>query len=253
MVVLKPIGSPCLPQEPEPRQKKSRAFRLHRSGRSARRFVNRNQSQTCAAPHRKGPAVKAIVVAATATLLAACTPSGRETADAPLAPPLLAPPPLAQRPSVFATPSAPPIQRTTVSERTTLSPDGSTLRTTRTTTSVGFDPDKAAAAAGRLLSAAAGPSAYQGIPGTWTSRSSSTGTGCTVALYGAPDATSGGAASACNSSSVLGGVSGWRYENGRLTLLKGQEVALAMNQAGPNRFDGTATWGFLSTNISLFR
>jgi hypothetical protein len=159
----------------------------------------------------------------------------------------LTPPPL---PSSAGTP--PPLQRTSVTERTTLSSDGSTLRTTRTTTSVGFDPERAASAAGRLMSGMGG-GVNQGIPGQWTSQSASTGTGCTIALYGAPEATSGGAASACNAGSVLAGINGWSYQNGQLSLMRGSEAALTLSQLGPNRFDGTATWGFLSTRISLYR
>lgn len=185
-------------------------------------------------------------VFATASLfLAACDTTGPRSADVGLvAPPLPAP-------ATARTTEPPAFQRTTINERTTVGADG-TVRTTRTTATVGFDPDRAATAAGALLAAANRPGDGS-IAGTWTSRSSSTGTGCSVALYGDAAATSGQAASACNSSSVLGGVTAWRYAEGRLTLLKGDQVALQMNRAGPHRFDGTATWGFLSTTITLYR
>jgi hypothetical protein len=52
---------------------------------------------------------------------------------------------------------------------------------------------------------------------------------------------------------VMSGVSGWSYDNGRLTLTKGGTTAMVMSQQGPNRFDGTATWGILSTRIALYR
>lgn len=161
-------------------------------------------------------------------------------------------PPLPTTSRIGAPAAPPPIQHTSVSEKTSVSADGSTVRTTRTTTSVGFDPNKAAAAAERLISAANRPDDGS-LPGTWTSRSSSNGTGCTVALSGDPQAVQGSAASACNVSSVLSGVSSWRYAEGRLTLYKGSEEALALNRLGPHRFDGTAKWGFLSTTISLTR
>jgi hypothetical protein len=77
---------------------------------------------------------------------------------------------------------------------------------------------------------------------------------CTVYLYGAPADRAGGASSAgCPAGGVMSGVSGWSYDNGRLTLTKGGTTAMVMSQQGPNRFDGTATWGFLSTRIALYR
>lgn len=184
---------------------------------------------------------------AVAAMIALAGCSERESVDTALvAPPLPAT-------SRIGTPAAaPPIQHTTVSERTSVSADGRSIQTTRTTTSVGFDPNRAAAAADRLVAIANRPEDGS-LPGTWTSRSSSTGTGCTIALYGDGQAMQGAAASACNSSSILGGISGWRYAEGRLTLLKGSEEALTLNRAGPHRFDGTAKWGFLSTTISLTR
>lgn len=188
---------------------------------------------------------KICVLFALGVTLAGC--GEREAPDTGLvAPPL----PAAARTGAPA--AAPPLQHTSVSEKTRISADGRTIQTTRTTTSVGFDPNKAAAAADRLIAAANRPDDGS-LPGTWTSRSSSTGTGCTIALYGDAQAAQGTAASACNAGSVLAGISGWRYADGRLILLKGNEEALVMNRAGPHRFDGSAKWGFLSTTITLFR
>ena len=184
-------------------------------------------------------------MAATTLMLASCTE--REPVNTALvAPPL----PTTNRATAPAAQA--PIRHTTVSEKTSVSADGRSIQTTRTTTSVGFDPNKAAAAAERLISAADRPDDGS-LPGTWTSRSSSTGTGCTVALYGDPQATQGAAASACNTSSILGGVSTWRYAEGRLSLFKGSEEVLVLNRLGPHRFDGQAKWGFLSTTFSLTR
>jgi hypothetical protein len=139
-----------------------------------------------------------------------------------------------------------------VSERTSISPDGRTINTTRTSSTVSVDPNRAAAAVAALASAAARPTDGS-IPGTWTSRSSSTGVGCTIALYGDATATQGAAASACNAGSILAGVSSWRFSEGELVLMKGSEEALRMMRAGPHRFDGNAKWGFLSTTITLYR
>lgn len=183
-----------------------------------------------------------IATAISAAALAACTE--RE----PLSTALVAPPlPATNRATAPA-----PIQHTTVSEKTNVSADGRSIQTTRTTTSVGFDPNKAAAAADRLIAVANRPDDGS-LPGTWTSRSSSTGTGCTIALYGDATSTQGNAASACNAGSILAGVTTWRYADGRLALYKGSEEALVLNRAGQHRFDGSAKWGFLSTTITLYR
>jgi hypothetical protein len=184
-------------------------------------------------------------IAISAAVLGACTE--REPVNT-----ALVAPPLPATSRIGAPTAAPPIQHTTVSEKTNVSADGRSIQTTRTTTSVGFDPNKAAAAAERLIAVANRPEDGS-LPGTWTSRSSSNGTGCTVALYGDPQAAQGSAASACNVSSVLTGVSSWRYADGRLSLYKGSEEALVLNRAGPHRFDGSAKWGFLSTTITLSR
>lgn len=190
--------------------------------------------------------VAGLVLGFSGLALAGC--SEREGPDVAL----VAPPPPPPTVSRIGQPAGQQqVLHSNVSERTRVGADG-TVHTTRTTTSVSFDPNRAAAAVDSLVSAANRP-ADGSIPGTWTSRSSSTGTGCTIALYGDPTAQEGSAASACNAGSVLAGVTTWRYSEGRLVLYKGSEEALAMNRAGPHRFDGTAKWGFLSTTITLFR
>jgi hypothetical protein len=150
----------------------------------------------------------------------------------------------AERPS-----ATPTYERTRTSERVTVGGDGA-VRTERTTTTVGFNPDRAAGALERVTSGALSG----GVAGTWQMQSSSSGVICTVYLYGAPADRSGGASSAgCPAGGVMSGVSSWSYDNGRLTLTKGGTTAMVISQQGPNRFDGTATWGFLSTRIALYR
>jgi hypothetical protein len=156
--------------------------------------------------------------------------------------------------AVAAAPRTPVIQDTRVSERTSVSPDGRSVRTERTTTSVSFDPDRAAGALERLASSGTATAANQGIPGVWQMQSSSTRLICTVNLYGGPQETQGQANSVgCPVGGTMQGITGWRYESGKLTILKGSEVSIVMDQLGPNRFDGTATWGFLTTKIALYR
>ncbi len=161
------------------------------------------------------------------------------------------PPPFGTPRDARPAPAAPVYQRTNVTERSTLSPDGSTLRTERTTTSVGFDPNRAAGALGALVSAGA---AQGGIAGAWQMQSSSSGVMCSVFLYGQPGASSGAATSSgCPVGGIMSGITDWSYDGGRLTIAKGGSTAITLNQMGPNRFDGTATWGFLSTRIALYR
>ena len=147
----------------------------------------------------------------------------------------------------------PPIQRTDETKSVTVSPDGRSMRTETTRTTVGIDPNKAVEAAARILGGAQG-GANQGIPGVWQAQSSSNRSMCSVQLYGSPTAASGAAASSgCSFGGALSGLSGWRYQNGQLELLKGETVSLRLNQLGPNRFDGQMTWGPLTTTIALYR
>ncbi len=207
--------------------------------------------------------------------LSACTSSGSDSSGpavgASLGVPIVAGPPPPPGSAVLSPPAGPfgsptlpfgtargsdnsrseGFARTRSTERTTVSPDGSTLRTERTTTRVGFDPNGAARAVGALVG---GAGMSQGLAGAWTMQSSSNGTMCSVFLYGAPGAPSGAATSSgCPMGGIMSGITNWTYENGQLTILKGSATGIVLNQMGPNRFDGTATWGFLSTRIALFR
>lgn len=189
----------------------------------------------------------ALTAAAMACALAACNVTdggGGPTTAAPLPPP---------SGPTFGTqrPDSGTIQRTTVNERTTVSADGNAIRTTRTTTTVGFNPDRAAGAVGRMLAAAT--PANTGIPDNWTTVSSSNNSRCNVVLYGAPNATSGSGGAACEGSSTLSSINSWRYDNGQLFLMNGGSTVITMNQAGPNQFRGTLSWGFLSTTITMYR
>jgi len=87
----------------------------------------------------------------------------------------------------------------------------------------------------------------------WQAHSSSNRASFSVLLYGGPNATSGGAKSQGCPSGSLSGLTGWRYVNGRMELLKGDQVSLGLSQLGPNRFDGKLSWGPLTTTISLYR
>lgn len=142
-----------------------------------------------------------------------------------------------------------PISQTQTTEKTTISDDGSTITTEQTTTTIGFDPAKAAAA----LAAPASPATNSGLIGQWQMVSSSSGASCSLAFYGAPAATEGKATSNCPSGFLLNGITGWAYQNGQLNILKGTNVALTLNQLGPTRFDGVASNGFISTTITLKR
>ncbi len=208
------------------------------------------------------------------SLLCACTSSKQPppgTIGSSLGVPIVAgepPPPgsarlqpqgsiFAPTPPPFGTPrdarqeAAQPIyERTRISERSTVAPDGS-VRTETTRASVSFDPNKAAGALGALVSAG---HAQGGIPGAWQMQSSSNGMMCSVFLYGQPGAVSGAATSSgCPMGGIMSGITNWTYDGGRLTIAKGGSTAITLNQMGPNRFDGTATWGFLSTRIALYR
>jgi Protease inhibitor Inh len=149
------------------------------------------------------------------------------------------------------TPSGNSWERTRVTERATVSPDGSSIRTERTTTTVGFNPDRAAAALGRVVG---GPAVNQGMAGVWTMQSSSNGSMCSVYLYGAPTDVQGAATSSgCPLGGIMSGITAWRLEGNQLTIMKGEATGIVLNQMGPNRFDGSASWGFLTTRIALFR
>lgn len=191
----------------------------------------------------------AIVSALMAFGLAACEGPKATPEVVPLLTPAPPSPPALGRPGA---PAASQTVHSSVSEKTRVGADG-TVHTTRTSTSVSFNPDKAASAVDGLLSAAARP-ADGSIPGTWTSRSSSNGATCSVALYGDPAALQGAASASCASgASMLSGATAWRYADGQLTLYKGSEVAMVFHRAGPHHYAGTAKWGFLTTTIRLTR
>jgi Protease inhibitor Inh len=220
-------------------------------------------------------ALERTCVALLAAALGACTSSDadgtRPVIGSSLGVPVMAGPPPAPGTAVISAPvgpfgSTPPpfgtprgsdmprpegFERTRSTERTTLSPDGSTLRTERTTTRVGFDPNGAARAVGALVG---GAGYAQGLAGAWTMQSSSNGMMCTVFLYGGPGSTTGAATSSgCPMGGIMSGITSWTYAENQLTILKGSATGIVLNQMGPNRFDGTATWGFLSTRIALYR
>jgi hypothetical protein len=175
---------------------------------------------------------------AMAVSLSACTSSGN-------APPAPAPAPA---PQVAQTniPQA-GVTQTKVTETTTIDDDG-TVTTETTTVSMGVNTPTAPAVA-----VAAKPAANAGLPGQWTMVSSSSGATCNVALYGAPNAVNGKAASDCPGGFILNGVSAWNYSGGVLSLIKGGSPVLSLNQLGPNRFDGQATGMGITTTISLYR
>lgn len=166
--------------------------------------------------------------------------------------PLLSTP--APSPAALGRPAAPTPTQTlhsSTSEKTTVAADG-TVRTTRTSSSVTFNPGQASAAAAGLLSAATRPSDGS-IPGSWRSTSSN-GATCEVTLYGDPTAVSGSASASCsNPTQLLVGSTAWSYADGKLTLLKGSEVAMVFHRADAHHFAGTAKWGFLTTTIRLTR
>jgi Protease inhibitor Inh len=141
------------------------------------------------------------------------------------------------------------MSKTTTTEKTTVSADGSTVTTEKTTMSVGFDP----VAAQKALVAPVAAAANAGIPGSWKLQSSSSKAICDVSLSGAPASVSGEAATNCAAFSSMKGVSGWRYANGSLELLRGAEVAVAFQQSGPSRFDGQYSAMGLTTTLALYR
>ncbi len=177
-------------------------------------------------------------------------PPGSATIQPPISGLTSTPPPFGGPHDARPQNAIPTYERTTSAERTSVGADG-TVRTDRTTTRVGFDPNRAAVA----LAALSAPRAAQGsIAGPWQMQSSSSGSMCSVYLYGDSSSTSGSASSSgCPVGGIISGVSGWSYANNQLTLSKGGTTAMVLNQMSPNRFDGTATWGFLSTRISLYR
>lgn len=142
--------------------------------------------------------------------------------------------------------------RTTETQRVSVSADGSTVKTTTTRTSVGFNPERAAAAVGTLLSAGG---QQQGVAGMWRIQSSSNREMCSLNLYGGPDAVSGAVTSSgCSWGSIGAEAAQWRYANGRMELVKKSgEVGLTLNQLGPTRFEGRLTWGILTTTMVMFR
>jgi Protease inhibitor Inh len=164
------------------------------------------------------------------------------------------PPPSYSTPAPVAVqtlkPASSPISQTKTTGTTTVSADGSTITTEQTTTTVGFDPAKASAA---LVNAAVPAPVNAGFTGQWKMVSSSNGSTCNVALYGAPDATTGKAGSDCAPGFMLNGITGWSYQSGQMALMKGAETVLTLNQLSPARFDGVASSGILSTTITLKR
>jgi hypothetical protein len=137
----------------------------------------------------------------------------------------------------------------TTQESTSVAEDG-TITTERTTTTIGFSAPAAPAAATPATAPASAPT---GIPGAWKLQSSATKAMCDVNLYGGPNAAAGEAASNCASFESLRGLSGWRYANGTLELLRGADPAMTFRQLGPNRFDGQASWLGLTTTLALYR
>jgi hypothetical protein len=148
------------------------------------------------------------------------------------------------------------VARTTTNEKTTVSPDGRTVTTEKTTTTIGFSAPAAPAAppaAAPAGFAVPPPTGGGGMAGVWTMHSSSTNQSCPVAFYGPPEATAGQAQANCGGGSLLTGVSGWSLEGNQLELTRGNDVAMTLNQTGPNRYQATAQLGILSTTITLFR
>lgn len=186
-----------------------------------------------------------ILICALASALAAC--EGPKAAPE-IVPNLTATPPALGRP---AAPTPTQTLHSSTSEKTSIAADG-TVRTTRTSTSVTFNPGQGAAAATNLLSAATRPT-DSSIPGVWRSTSQN-GASCVVSLDGDPAAVSGPASASCGTpGQMLAGSTAWNYADGKLTLMKGSEVAMVFHRAGPHHFAGTATWGFLTTTIRLTR
>ncbi len=210
-----------------------------------------------------------LIVGLTAGLVAGC--DTLETTVTPAPAPLPGPsgptgrtgllPPAPGEPTTSAPRVAAPepasISRTTTSERTTVSPDGRTVTTETTTTSVGFSAPPATPAAptapARTGFAIPPPTGGSGMPGVWTMHSSSTNQSCTLAFYGPPEATAGQAQASCGTGSLVTGISGWSLEGNQLELTRGNDVAMTLNQTGPNRYQATAQAGILSTTITIFR
>jgi hypothetical protein len=159
--------------------------------------------------------------------------------------------PASNAPAAASRPGISPIQHVEESRSQSVSPDGRTIRTESTRTSVSFDPERAVAALGAL----AGPqAASRGVAGQWRAQSSSSRVVCSVSLYG-DEASSGGQAesSGCGFGGSLWGITGWRMAGGNLQLLKGQEVSLDLQPLGPGRFQAQQSLGILTTTISLYR
>lgn len=210
------------------------------------------------------------VSAALALALAGCNTSGPTVSTEQPAQPMAAPPvghapsqaPFGAPSPGLATPNRAGLNQparqqvlhSTQTQKITVSPDGQTVRTDTTRTSVSVDPDRALAAAGQLLGGAMAGNGAQGLPGLWRAHSSSNRETCTVQLYGPPDALAGAAdSSGCAYGGALQGISGWQFTGGQLHLKKGSETSLTLNPLGPNRYDGKLTWGILTTTISLYR
>jgi len=198
---------------------------------------------------------KFLIVPVAALAVAGC--------NAPAANPMLANPrPIATAPApVFASPA--PMERVSERSTTSISADGRSTVTRTTRTSVGVNPGVTAGAAGALLGLAVGgqpqqPGARQmGMVGSWraTTASSSAASGggsvCKVLLYGEQPSQSGRAASSgCAFGGPLNGLTSWRMMRGRLELMRGGMVSLALDPLGPDRFDGV---GPFRTTISLTR
>lgn len=220
--------------------------------------------------------IRRLALFASATLLVACSSTGDERQSGAAVGSSLGVPVLTQEPPApntvrtspqggLFTPTPPPFgaprgssqpqaavnsfERSRTTERTNVDGDG-TIRTTRTTTTIGFNSERAGAALERLTSGA--PTG--GVAGSWRMQSSSTGSICEILLHGTPSDTSGAASSSgCGTGSIFAGLSAWSFSGGRLTLARGGSEIMTLSQQGPNRFDGSATWGFLSTRIALYR
>ena len=206
----------------------------------------------------------AACIASLSVAVTACNTTAPVVSTPPPADPMAAPP-VGPAPSAapfttggspagtMAQPSRPQVLHARQSEKVTASPDGRTIRTETTRTSVSVDANRAAASVGAMLGAASGNSdGSQGVPGTWRAYSSSSRETCTVQLYGPPGAMEGAADSAgCSYGGALQGISGWQFTGGQLLLRKGSATSLTLNPLGPNRYDGQLTWGILRTTISL--
>lgn len=206
------------------------------------------------------------VIGLTVGLVAGC--ETLETTVAPAPTPLpgpsgptggtgLLPPAPGELPRAAAPEPAAGVSRTTTNEKTTVSPDGRTVTTEKTTTTIGFSapatPAAPAAASTPTGFAVPPPSGGAGMAGVWTMHSSSTNQSCPVAFYGPAEATAGQAQANCGTGSLLTGVSGWSLEGNQLELTRGNDVAMTLNQTAPNRYQATAQAGILSTTITIFR